>query len=297
MWAVQPRFQHDLHGFLECAAELGYTAVEINHSMDAQMAGAILASGVLPVASVHAPAPLERHATAGWNRDLNLASLDEDERALAVQYTQRSIDLAAEAGGRFVVVHLGGIGTRMLAGERRLRELWPRRDLAPEEWERAIDETVRERAALVQPHADRARRSLDALIEYASPRGIAVGVESRLHHHEIPEPSELAEMIAPYPASAVGYWHDVGHVEVQHRLGIVDRTAWFDLLGDRLIGTHLHDVRGLTDHRAPGNGDVDFEWLAARIPASAARTFEIDQREPDDALAHGIEVLRSAGLV
>jgi sugar phosphate isomerase/epimerase len=297
MWAVQPRFQHDLRAFLERAAELGYTAVEINHSMDAQMAGAILESGVLPVASVHAPAPLERHATAGWNRDLNLASLDEAERALAVQYTQRSVDLAAEAGARFVVVHLGGIGTRMLAGERRLRELWPRRDLVPDEWERAVDEAVRERAALVQPHADRARRSLDALIEYATPRGVALGIESRLHHHEIPGPSELAEMLASYPASAAGYWHDVGHTEVQHRLGITDRSAWFDLLGDRLIGAHLHDVRGLTDHRAPGNGDVDFEWLAARVPASAARTFEIDQHQPDDALAHGIEVLRSAGLV
>lgn len=297
MWAMQPRFQHDLHAFLEAARDLGYGGVEINHSMDAQMAGAILASGVLPVTSVHAPAPLERHATAGWNRELNLAATDEDERALAVQYTTRSIDLAAEAGAQFVVIHLGGIGKRLLAGERRLRELWPRRDLAVDEYDRALDAAVRERAEVATPHLDRARRSLDALVEYATPRGVALGIESRLHYHEIPGPRELAEMLAPYPASAVGYWHDVGHVEVQHRLGITDRSAWFDLLGDRLLGTHLHDVRGLVDHRAPGTGDVDFQWLAARVGASAARTFEIDQHEPDEAVAHAIEVLRAAGLI
>ncbi len=156
MWAMQPRFQHDLHAFLEAAAALGYGGVEINHSMDAQMVGAILASGVLPVTSVHAPAPLERHTTAGWNRELNLASTDEAERSLAVRFTTRSVDLAVEAGAKYVVVHLGGIGKRMLHGERRLRELWPRRDLAPDEWERTVDEAVRERAALAEPHLDRA---------------------------------------------------------------------------------------------------------------------------------------------
>jgi sugar phosphate isomerase/epimerase len=297
MWAMQPRFEHDLHAFLERAAELGYGAVEINHSMDAQMAGAILASGVLPVTSVHAPAPLERHATRGWNRDLNLASTDEDERTLAVQYTTRSIDLAVDAGARYVVVHLGGIGVRLLAGERRLRALWPRRDLEAAEYERAVDEAVRERASLAEPHVDRARRSLDALVEYASHRGIALGLETRLHYHEIPSPHELAGMLPHYPASVAGYWHDVGHAEVQHRLGVSDRSAWFDLLGDRLLGLHLHDVRGLVDHRAPGNGDVEFEWLAARVPASAARTFEIDQHEPDEDVGRALEVLREAGLV
>ena len=67
--------------------------------------------------------------------------------------------------------------------------------------------------------------------------------------------------------------------------------------GERLVGTHLQDVRGLTDHRAPGNGDVDFAWLAARVPPHAARTFEVDQRESDEDLAHGLTVLRDVGLV
>jgi sugar phosphate isomerase/epimerase len=296
MWAMQPRFEHDVLAFTQRAAELGYEAIEINPSMDAQMAGAILAGSALPVASIHAPAPLEQHPTAGWNRDLNLASLDGDQRTLAVRFAQRSIDLAQQAGARYLVLHVGRVSDHELLAERHLRELYPRRDLVAAEWERTIDETVRERAARVPPHLDAARRSLDELVSYAQPRGVAIGIESMQPFHQLALPQEAATLLEPYPPTVAGYWHDVGHVEVLHRLGLVDRGAWFDLLGDRLIGAHLHDMRGLTDHRAPGSGDVDFTWLAARIPAQAARTLEIDQHEPDESLVAAIETLRAAGF-
>lgn len=298
MWAVQPRFERDMHAFMERAAELGYGAVELNHSMDAQMVGAALADPTLPVTGVHAPAPLERHPQAGWNRDMNLAATDEGERALAVQFTRRSIDVAAEAGARCVVVHLGQVGRRGLPGDRRLRESYERRELLGEEWQRTIDETVRARAAIAAPYLEAAGRSLAELAESAQQRGVVLGLECRLGYHEIPLPEEAARLLAPYPTTVAGYWHDVGHAEVLHRLGLVDRGAWFDLVGgERLVGTHLQDVRGLTDHRAPGNGDVDFAWLAARVPPHAARTFEVDQRESDEDLAHGLTVLRDVGLV
>ncbi len=300
MWAVQPRFERDLRAFMERAAELGYDAIEINHSMTAEQAGAILGYRTLPITCVHAPAPLERHPSAGWNRELNLAATDEAERALAVQYHRRSIDLAAEAGARLVVVHLGGIGTRMLAGERRLRSLYDRRASLPTEWNAAVDDTLRERVTIAAPWYAQARRSLEELAETAAERGVTLGIETRLHYHEFPLPQELVDLLAPYPAHVAGYQHDVGHAEVHHRLGLTDRGAWWDLLGARLVGLHLHDVRGLTDHRAPGNGDVDFAWLAtqvARARPQAARTFEIDQHESDEDTARGLQLLRDAGIV
>lgn len=312
MWAVQPRFERDLRAFLERAAELGYGGVEINHSMDAAQVGAILGFGMLPVTGVHAPAPLDRHPTLGWNRELNLASTNDEERRAAVEAHLRSVELAAEAGARHVVVHLGAVGARALAGERRLRSLFERLPAgAPAvaagrasadaqlraEWERTVDETVRARAAAAGPYLAAARRSLEAVAGRAEALGVTIGLESRLHYHEIPLPQEAVDLLAPYPASVAGYLHDVGHAEVLHRLGLVDRGSWFDLLRERLVGLHLHDVRRLTDHRAPGNGDVDYAWLAARIPATAARTFEIDQHERDEDVARGLEVMRDAGVV
>ncbi|MEX1022230.1 MAG: TIM barrel protein [Dehalococcoidia bacterium] len=306
MWAMQPRFERDLPAFMARAAELGFDAIEVNHSMDASQAGAILGTaavhgeGVPRVTGVHAPAPLERHPGRGENRGLNLASTDEEERSIAVGYHLRSIELAEQAGASVVVVHLGGIGSRLLDGERRLRSLYERRDRVPEEWGEAVDATVRERAAQAAPWLEAARASLEEMAREASMRGVTLGIETRLHYHEIPLPQELAALLAPYPADVAGYLHDTGHAEVHHRLGVIDRSAWWDLLGRRLVGLHLHDVRGLTDHRAPGNGDVDFHWLADRIREAnpmAARTFEVDQHESDEDLAAGLRLLRDAGVV
>jgi sugar phosphate isomerase/epimerase len=309
MWAMQPRFERDLLAFMERAQELGYGAIEINHSMDAGQIGAILGFGTLPVSGVHAPAPLERHATLGWNRELNIASTDPEEQRASVDAHLRSIDLAAEAGARHVVVHLGAVGKRALPGERRLRSLYERRpagepaDRNPAdaalvaEWDRAVDETLRERAAQAAPFLAAAHRGLEALAERAQARGVVIGIESRLQYHEIPLPQECVDLLAPFPPEVAGYLHDVGHAEVLHRLGLVDRSTWFDLLGKRLVGLHLHDVRRLTDHRAPGKGDVDYAWLAERIAPTAARTFEIDEHESDDDVANGLEVLRTAGVV
>ena len=297
MWAVQPRFRHDLGGFMERAAELGYEAIEINHSMDAAQIGAILGHRTLPVTGVHAPAPLERDRKHGWNRGLNLAASDEEEREAAVRYTCRSIECAAEAGARAVVVHLGAVGSRGINADRRLREMYPRRELAPEAWERTIVEALRERVQRAAPHLAQARRSLSELVEHAEPRGIAIGLECRLHFHEIPLPDEAADLLAPYPPQVAGYWHDVGHAEVLHRLGLVERGSWFDALGERVLGSHLHDVDGLKDHRAPGNSDVDFGWLAERLPPTAARTLEIDQREPDEDVRGAVDYLRESGIL
>ncbi|MQC28083.1 MAG: sugar phosphate isomerase/epimerase [Chloroflexi bacterium] len=328
MWAVQPRFERDLRAFMERAAELGYEAVEINHSMDAAQIGAILGHGVLPITNVHAPAPLERHPSLGWNRELDLAAEDEQERAAAVDYTKRSVDCAVEAGAGAVVVHLGAVSRHAINGDRRLRAGYPEHSAAYAKHsaaqaessaahaersaahaessaaatlnparDSAIVEALRDRSQLAPAALDRAGRSLEELVRYAQPHGVALGLECRLHFHEIPLPHEAAELLAPYPPEVAGYWHDVGHAEVLHRLGLVERSAWFDLLGERVLGVHISDVAGLRDHRAPGRGDVDYRWLAARLPAQAARTLEIDQREPDEAVQAALTVLREASVI
>jgi sugar phosphate isomerase/epimerase len=300
MWAMQPRFEQDLPAFMTRAAELGYGAIEINHSMDAAHVGAILGAGILPVTGVHAPAPLERHAERGWNRNLNLASTDEEERRLGSEYTERSLELAAEAGAQNVVVHLGAVGQRPGNAERRTRRLYDERANRAEEFAEAQVEARRERAAIAQPYLEAAARTLEELCTAAERLGVTVALECRLNYFEIALPEEMRELLAPYRAEVAGYLHDVGHAEVLHRLGLVDRQQWWDDVGDRLVGLHLHDVSGLTDHRAPGNGDVDFEWLAKRIAQAnpnAARTFEINQHEPDDEVASALELMRTTGVL
>ena len=84
---------------------------------------------------------------------------------------------------------------------------------------------------------------------------------------------------------------------MQWRLGLVDKRRWLDVNGPRTIGSHLHDVDGIGDHRAPGNGDVAWDYIRDGLPASALRVFEINQREPAEAVAGAIPLLRSHGVI
>src|SRR3990172_3145431 len=295
MWAQQERFA-DLARFRSAVAAMGYDAIEVSHSTDEAGLSVLLSYGDIPISSLHAPAPRRSLPDGRHNGDANLASLDEDERRIALAETKRSIDFAAR-GAFSVVIHLGGVGNEMPEAERRLRLLCATAAAESEEAAGLRDELRTWRAANAGPHLDAARRSLAELVEYAAPRRVALGVESRLHYHEIPHPQEAHDLLAEYDPAVAGYWHDVGHCEVQARLGLIDRHAWLPLLGPRTIGSHLHDVDGLNDHRAPGNGDVDWSYIAAGLPPGAMRVLEIDQGQPDDKVAAAIAFLKEKGVI
>jgi sugar phosphate isomerase/epimerase len=296
MWAQQDRFE-DIEAFRKTAAAFGYTAIEVSHSTDQPRLDRLMTEGEIGLSSLHAPTPRMKLADGRWNSDANLADPDEEARRLAVEHTCRTIDYAGRAGLRFVVVHLGGVGAAMTEFEQRLRRLYDSGTRAGEEVEELRQRARRHRAEGAERHLEAARRSLRELTQYAERYGIAIGLENRYHYHEIPSPDEAALLLADYPPDVAGYWHDVGHAEVQHRLGLIDRHSWFPRLTARTIGTHLHDVDGIGDHRAPGNGDVDWSYIAAGLPKTALRVFEIDQRQPDELVAKAPQFLRERGVI
>jgi sugar phosphate isomerase/epimerase len=296
MWAQQERFE-DIEAFRRAATALGYTAIEVSHSTDQPRLETLMRAGPIPLSSLHAPTPRLKLADGRWNSDANLADPDEDARRVAVTETVRTIEYAARAGLRYVVVHLGGIGSSMTDFEFRLRRLYDSGVRDGEEVEELREKMRRHRADGIGPHFEAARRSLRELTQQAAPYGVALGLENRYHYHEIPSPDDAAALLADYTNDEAGYWHDVGHAEVQHRLGLIDRHAWFPRLTERTIGTHLHDVDGIGDHRAPGRGDVDWSYIAAGLPKTALRVFEINQYEPDEAVASAPGFLRERGVI
>jgi sugar phosphate isomerase/epimerase len=294
MWAQQDRFASNPRAFAEAARDLGFTHIEISYVMPPD-AVAILALGdVLPVSSLHQPAPRVDHA-GRWNHDLNLASLDEDERTAAVGYALETIRIAGEASARAVVIHLGAVAGGLMEEERALRDGF---GALPEADAHDVrGRLATRRAAAVPPHMVAARRSLDTLVSAARKGGVVIGLEDRLHYHEIPSLEETEALLREYEPSVLGYWHDTGHAEVLHRLGLGYRDAWLERLGARTVGSHLHDVAGLVDHRAPGEGDMPWEGIAAGLPPVAIRVFEINQHRPAEAIARGIELLAARGVV
>jgi sugar phosphate isomerase/epimerase len=295
MFAQQERFA-DMHDFARAVEAYGYDAIEVSHSTPEAMFERLVNGAGARLSSIHAPAPL-RDVNGKRNSSLNLASLDEEERRTAIEHTKHSIEHAAAVGARYVVVHLGGVGAKMFASELKMRRLFDSGTRSGDEYEALKRETLERRPRAAPPYLERARETLAELVAHGRARGVAIGLENRLHHHEIPLAHEALDLLAGYTPDEAGYWHDVGHAEVQARLGYVDKRLWLDTLGARTLGCHLHDVDGIGDHRAPGLGDVEWDYIAAGLPDGALRVFEINQTQPDEAVAGAISYLRERGVV
>ena len=283
--------------FAQTAARLGFRYVEINYVIPPQGVEQLLASDLVSIASLHSPTPRIKTHDGRWSEALNLASLDQDERALAVQRAQVTIDYAARADTSYVVVHLGGMGDNMYDEEHQLRRLYDQGVRHGDEVELLRRQALLRRREGTRRHFPEARRSLAKIAEYATRHGIAVGLENRYHYHEFPSIDEMHELLADYLPDLVGYWHDVGHAEVLDRLGLIDKQRWLKELGERCLGAHVHDVDGLADHRPPGHGTADWDHIARYLPHHVPRVFEINQKTPEEEFAASTGFLRARGLL
>ena len=302
MWS-QGRFPRrgpegdDMLAFAQTATRLGFSYVEISYVIPPDGVEQLITTDEIAVASLHSPAPRIKTANGRLSDALNLASLDQSERALAVQRAQATIDHAARARAGYIVVHLGGIGSAVFDEERQLRRLYDEGVHGGE----AVDELRRQaldrRREGASRHLSEARRSLAEMAEYAARFGVAIGLENRYHYHEIPSIDEMHELLADYPPDLVGFWLDVGHAEVMDRLGLTANQRWLNELAGRCLGAHVHDVDHLTDHRAPGHGTADWAHLARRLPPHVPRIFEINQLTPEDQVAASIPFLRGRGVL
>lgn len=296
MFAQQDRFE-DGAAFARFAAEAGYDAIEISHSTAPEKLRQILDANVLPVTSVHQPAPWVLHSDGRGNSKCNLASTDGIERICAIDYAKESITWAARIGAPRVVVHLGAVTEEaMFQEEYDMRRMFDSGRASEPRFAELREALIERRRSLAEPYVEAARASLQELVDFAEPRGVTIGIENRYHYHEIPHPSEYEFLLEGFVPEQVGYWHDTGHAEVLHRLGLIDRLAWLDALSNRLVGAHLHDVEGIGDHRAPGDGDVNWDYIVAGISQLSSYTLEINQHQSDERVCQAPKFLASVGL-
>jgi sugar phosphate isomerase/epimerase len=297
MYAQQERFS-DGAAFARYVRDAGYDGIEISHSTREAKFREIIESGHLPVSSVHQPAPWAAHSDGRGNPKLNLASTDEAERRVAVAHAIESIEWAGRIGAKRSVCHLGAVGDvgEQYDEERQMRRMFDSGQASEPEFAELRERAVARRAEGAEAAVAAARTSLLELVRAAEPLGIAIGLENRYHFHELPHPLEYDQILEGLSAEQAGYWHDVGHAEVLHRLGFIDRHLWLNHNGERCIGAHLHDVSGIGDHRAPGDGDVDWGYIVRGLQHLQAFTLEVNQHQPDEAVRGAIGFLEGIGL-
>ena len=136
------------------------------------------------------------------------------------------------------------------------------------------------------------------LLDYAARLNIRLGIENRFHYFDIPTFDEMGELLDLAGPDRLGLVYDIGHAQVQDRLGFCPHQSWLDNFARRIIGVHIHDVKGILDHLAPGLGDVDFRKIGPLLsPQDSFRTVEILSANTPEQIKTGLKILVDAGCV
>ncbi|MBI2845612.1 MAG: sugar phosphate isomerase/epimerase [Chloroflexi bacterium] len=293
MWG-QKRAEH-IRDFFRLGEEAGFSAFELGHHVRAYMLDGAK-PGEWRVLSIHAPCPNPSSLRGLSEEGVLPSATDEGKRKMAVAYIRQTIDLAAEWGAKVVVVHLGRVDVEPSI-EIGLRDMYRQGQKDSPEYKSQRQRLVNLRSQHREANFSAASRSLAEIAEYASPKGIAIGLENRFYYQEIPSFEEMGMLLGDYPSSLVSYWHDTGHAQVLEHLGFTSHIDCLRAYAPRMLGVHLHDVQGIKDHRVPGAGGIDFPALAPYFPEQALRVCEFGHDYTAEEIAQGREHLRQAGCL
>ncbi|MDP2654045.1 MAG: sugar phosphate isomerase/epimerase [Candidatus Omnitrophota bacterium] len=271
------------------AIELGYRVVH----QDLEKIIPLLGDLGLTVSSVHnfCPVPHDGPSPRHPSNYYRLSAVDDDERKKAVQWTQQAIDTAVRTAARVVVIHAGSVELPE-DPSCRLLEMWRQGQGGTEEFAVLREAFLKSRREHRGPYMDSVIRSLRDVMAYASGRGILIGLETRYYPTEIPNCDEVGELLELFHGQGMGYWHDVGHAEVNGRLGLAPHARYLEKYRDRLIGFHLHGVKILKDHQAPLEGDFDLLSVSPYLSADKFQVIESHATATPEQMKAAVRTLR-----
>ncbi|MBW1828029.1 MAG: sugar phosphate isomerase/epimerase [Deltaproteobacteria bacterium] len=218
-----------------------------------------------------------------------LSSEDRDERSMAVNYSTKSIEHANDLGCRVVNLHLGRVN--MPSPTKHFKELFSSGKITSVEGLAFLKEQRRIRKSIHRKHLDAALFSLEKLNRIAENNNVFLGIENRYHFHEIPDFDEIGFILKEFKGSRLRYWHDVGHAQVHENIGICKQKDLLDAYSGEMLGIHLHDIQGLDDHFAPGQGEMDFNEIRPFLRQDVIKIMEINSEVEREALAAGRDVI------
>lgn len=201
----------------------------------------------------------------------SLSSIDEVERKKAVAQTKHTIDTACAFKAKAVIVHSGRIGIKDKT--RKLAEMTKKGSGAASLFAQMRGERDEE---FKKGYLEALLKSISELSNYALMCGIKIGLENRYYFREMPSLEEFEIIFERYgKESNIGYWHDTGHAQVFENLKISAHDDYLKKFSHRLIGVHLHDVKGLNeDHQAPLRGNFDFSKLKPYLRKDVLKVLE-----------------------
>lgn len=281
---------------------LGFDALELGYHTTEEVAAGVrrrVLSGAVKVDSIHAYCPVPVGAPHGYPELYLLASLDEDERAMAAILIGRTLTFAASMGARAVVLHAGRIFLKSFFGELHTRTLVDalEEEGAPEgpNYQRLLAKALRRRASRVRKYFDGFCLSLDALLPKCEKAGVALCLENLPSIEAFPDEREMQMLKQRFDTPALAYWHDMGHGQVRENLGWIRHVETSRELLRITRGVHIHDALPLMDdHLPPGKGMIDFEAFSFYGADEVLKVFEPSPEVTPDELRESLLLVRKA---
>ncbi|HHV99141.1 MAG TPA: TIM barrel protein [Clostridiaceae bacterium] len=286
---------HDAESFIEEFESVNITTIELNYNITQRIIDDImpfLNAGRIRVSSVHNYCP-EDMVSEDIKPEMVLSNTDEEYRVMAVAYTKRTLDLSHFLGANAVVIHTGYIKDENNM-EDTLRLLFKHKQKGTEEYERIKCMLQEERRRQRSDFVNASGKSIEELSEYIAKKGynIKLGLENRYYFFDIPTIDEYEDWFSKYSDYPIGLWYDIGHGEVLENLGLVESKKLLEKYKQHLIGMHIHDTTGLTDHSAPGMDRTDFRAFTEYFKLDIIKVLELKSSIKTDEVRNGISYLK-----
>ncbi len=273
---------------IEEIAELGFRRVELNYNVTTEMLKEIepmIERGEIGISSVHNTFPHTPDPDYGTDSVL-LGFEDEARRRKAVELLVRSAEYAHRYGAEAVVVHPGEVPIAH-ADVKHLEKLYHEEGRESDVYRKAWASFIERRESEAYSYVKRIISSLDEVGNLAASKGLNVrfGIETRSRPNQMPTLAEAKTIIDALKGAPVGIWYDTGHAIMMDRLGLYDSVGEMEGLMDHIVGVHIHETIGLSDHWCPyvHSGDPNFyDAYLPMIQRAGVKVYELKAAcEPD----------------
>lgn len=265
---------------IEEIVDLGFNHIELSHGMTiAKLPGIRQAfkRGLFTCSGVHNhfPSPVEVMIDAPDAYEFT--SHRPLDRQRAMDLTLRTLEMAAEFGARYLVLHMGSVPMNPKKWTRPLTEMVAAGASHSPDFIKKKIAFVKKREITAPLYYHRAIETLEHIAGHAADCGVKLAVESRSRFEDMPTEREMLTLQQHFADNpAVGYWHDFGHVQLKHNLGLLDHAEWLEKIAPHLMGGHVHDVEWpARDHRVPFAGTLDYNALLQFFPADCPLVWEL----------------------
>ena len=286
----------DGYAMIDEIVGLGFKRIELSHGIRISLVPGILKAideGLVEVSSVHSFCPLPigvNHAAPNFYEP---SASNQRERSSWNRYTLQTLDFAKKTGAKKVVMHSGSVRFFLKSPEKKLKEWIQSEDFdvirlsENKKFVSKCEHAMRRIRKASKNPVRHVKTSFSQAVEWAKERGLKLCIENREGLSEIPFDCEFAEFIDEFSApEQMGYWHDTGHAQIKHQLGLLKHREHLASLKDHLTGFHLHDVAEGVDHQPIGFGSVDFKMIAEFVRPEHDLVLELSpQVDPKDVLA------------